>query len=950
MRQLLYHITFIFSGIFCSLPLVGQEVDSLQVAEYQAIATAAWNEEDYSKAAQFQKKLLRIYQEQNEVDSAFQQTYKLVRTYYYRNELDSTKYYLDLPKRQNWLQQISPQHINLNNYWNLWGVYAYVMGDYATAGNYFEKILATELTADSLDHQAIVGSFNNLGVIYDEVGDYTKSMYYLEQGLQFRKDSLQDYIHLNTVELLNTLAYEFYVFKDYTKADSLYQDAFSILQQLPSSKKYNSLFTKLCRNISLSQVKQNQPDVAIEWLNRSLVNIAQNNGSTVTSAMAYDLLGYALLHKKQYAQAIDNLNKSLDLFKQIRPAKHPRIAALYRDLGEVHTQQGEYNTALSYYQKALTALVYDFNDSTHVQQNPRLDQSINSRIELLKVLQGKAEILPLVEQSEAALATYQLASALLDSIRINYIAEGSKYVLLEQATAIYEGAIQTALDVNRLDLAWEWAERSKAVLLLENLKKIQAAEFAHLPDSLLQQERDFKVEIAYEERQLFSAQRKNEDAVVDSLREKLFYLRHDYQQFLEQLERDNPRYYQLKYDTKVASLQEIQAELLTEDDVLLEYFMGEERLYCFIITKNKIEYTSTSNPHQTIQQDIQQLNTIISRPHTAPSDYSKFTKLAHELYEQLIDITDTYSIQAHPYHLIIIPSAELSYLPFGVLLEHPLAVPSTATPRYDTLSYLIKKHPISYGFSSTLLLENQRTQNVDNQVSFAAFAPVFDGAASQNRSAHHLGKLSNSIREVETINQYWEGNLYLRQMADKATFLDQLHQYNILHLATHATLNDNEPNDSRIYFHDDYLTTTEIYNLPLQADLVILSACETGTGALQRGEGLISLARSFAYANCPSLVTSLWQVDDQVTADLMIDFHQHLAKAQPKDVALQQAQVNYLNHPLLSAEMKHPYYWAAFVQIGETAVVVPTQQNWWWIVIGLVSIFMILYLMKYRNH
>lgn len=949
MRQLLYYTIYYLLGITCPFNIFGQAIDSTQIADYQSIATQAWEAEDYPKAAKFQKKLLDVYQQQNEIDSAFQQTYRLVRTYYYRNQLDSTKYYLDLPTRKNWLSQISPQHDNLNNYWNLWGVYAYVMGDYSTAGRYFEKILATELTAVPLDHEAIVGSFNNLGVIYDEVGDYTKSMYYLEQGLQFRKDSLQDYLHLNTVELLNTLAYEYYVFKDYAKADSLYNDAFVILKQLPTSKRHSSLFTKLCRNISLSKVKQNEPNNAIEWLSQALENIARNDGSTVSSAMTYDLLGYALLNKKQYKLAIENLNKSLDLFKQIRPAKHPRIAALYRDLGEVYNQQGETKTALKYYQKALTSLVYDFNDSTNVHKNPQLDQSINSRIELLKVLKGKAEVLRLIEGSQvAALQTYQLASSLLDSLRINYVAAGSKYVLLEQATAIYEGAIQTALSLDSLELAWEWAERSKAVLLLENLKKIQAAEFANLPDSLLQRERDYKVEIAYEERQLFSAQRKGNQAMVDSLRQKLFYQRRNYQQFLEQLERDNPRYYQLKYDTKVASLQEVQNELLKDNDILLEYFMGEKELYCFIVSQNKFDVARI--PHSSrIQEDILSLNQIINTPNTEYSNYLEFNKLASKLYSQLVSFTDSLLTSNQSNHLIIIPSAELSYLPFGVLIEHPLSKRPSEEARYDTLSYLIKKHPISYGFSSTLLLENRRTQAASKKVSFAAFAPVFDGAISPNRSARNLGKLTNSIREVETINTLWNGDIYLKETANKTAFLNQLHQYNILHFATHATLNDNEPNDSRIYFYDDYLTTTEIYNLPLQADLIVLSACETGTGTLQRGEGLISLARAFAYANCPSLVTSLWQVDDQATADLMIDLHQHLAEAKPKDVALQQTQINYLDNPLQAAEMKHPYYWAAFVQVGGTEAIVQTGWNWWWLVVGLFGVFVAFFALKNRK-
>jgi CHAT domain-containing protein len=147
-------------------------------------------------------------------------------------------------------------------------------------------------------------------------------------------------------------------------------------------------------------------------------------------------------------------------------------------------------------------------------------------------------------------------------------------------------------------------------------------------------------------------------------------------------------------------------------------------------------------------------------------------------------------------------------------------------------------------------------------------------------------------------------------------------QYRVIHLATHSIVDDENPSFSRLIFsagsdstEDGHLHSYELYNLHLNADLVTLSACNTGFGKIQEGEGIMSLARGFAYAGCPNIVMSLWPASDKATAHLMEMFYQGLAAGLSKDAALRKAKLQYLNEA--DALSANPYFWSSFVFMGE---------------------------------
>ncbi|MEZ4688498.1 MAG: CHAT domain-containing protein [Bacteroidia bacterium] len=208
----------------------------------------------------------------------------------------------------------------------------------------------------------------------------------------------------------------------------------------------------------------------------------------------------------------------------------------------------------------------------------------------------------------------------------------------------------------------------------------------------------------------------------------------------------------------------------------------------------------------------------------------------------------------------------------------------------------------------------------------AGFAPDYNNLAAHRGfpATRNLAPLTQNQPEVRQITSLTGGKNFMGIQATESAFKAHAGDYRLLHLAMHALVNDSLPlYSSLVFYHegpasqDGRLYAYEIYNLPLQAELLVLSACQTGYGKQRDGEGVMSLAHAFHYAGCPNIVTSLWQADDQSTARLMELFYLELKSGKPKDKALQQARLNYL----AEGNQSHPFYWGAFVLVGDDAPV-----------------------------
>ncbi len=280
----------------------------------------------------------------------------------------------------------------------------------------------------------------------------------------------------------------------------------------------------------------------------------------------------------------------------------------------------------------------------------------------------------------------------------------------------------------------------------------------------------------------------------------------------------------------------------------------------------------------------------------------------HEIYARLLEPILKSDNQKK---LIIIADGFLNSIPFAALKQHP-----------EGISYLSEKYAISHVNSATLLSELRQRQPKEHTI--LAFAPSFDGTVSvSNADRGKLLPLPNNKKEVEQILTSFHGRAFLDGEASLLNFKSQLSSFGMIHLATHAIFDDAAPEYSYLAFSqngnaiEDLLYVADLYNLQLNADLVTLSACESGIGDLKRGEGFMSLARGFFYSGAASIASTLWKINDASTTKLMDGFYKNLSQGDSKDVALQKAQVEFLNHNRQNG-FSHPYYWSAFVISGNT--------------------------------
>ena len=540
-------------------------------------------------------------------------------------------------------------------------------------------------------------------------------------------------------------------------------------------------------------------------------------------------------------------------------------------------------------------------------------------------------------------------------MRHSYKAEGSKLFLAKKTADILDQSVTTALSLHSelnerqyLRDTFSFFERSKSGILLDALSEAKAKSFSYLPDSLIEQENQIRVSLAgYES---LVAQERSKGGNIDSTKlipwqAKLFEFNRQYEELINAFETHYPNYYDLKYNTVTSSVEDVQKFLTDNTDTestLISYFLGKDFLYAFSVTPDSFFVTTTPRKGS-LEVQIDSLREGITG-----RDYALYTKFASLLYQQLVaPLADHLSGE----QLIIIPHGVLSYVPFEALLTQPIDQ-STDNRNYQTLPYLVNEYAISYTYSATLLLQTQQQELNPPSRDLLAFAPVFpDGIPAAQHSGQFIkevlaadstltirygeGALPHTRDEVNSLKRLFDqqhnfiarflnsqSRTYVENQARESQLKkEDTANYRYVHLATHGYASADIPQLSRLLFtledstasEDGLLHLSEIYNLKLNAELVVLSACETGLGQLAEGEGIIGLSRGFFYAGAQNLAVSLWRAPDEETKNLMVNFYSSMLSGQSKTRSLQLAKATMID---LSPEFAAPYYWAGFVLIG----------------------------------
>ncbi|MCS6904633.1 MAG: tetratricopeptide repeat protein [Bacteroidia bacterium] len=499
-----------------------------------------------------------------------------------------------------------------------------------------------------------------------------------------------------------------------------------------------------------------------------------------------------------------------------------------------------------------------------------------------------------------------------------------------------------------------FSEQSKAASLLNALYQANPQNFRGVPSEIIKLDKELRVSLAGYKKNLAEEKAKGKKAKTDKIQlwqEKIFLLSLRQDSLYKVLEKQYPDFFQLQYDPQGIKVEQLQKRI-RKDAAVVEYFVGDSALFIIVVTKK--EYYVFQQPA------LPRLNEMVRslRNDMILQDKRQFLNSATLLYNYLFAPIE--EVVANINYLIFIPDAMLNYVPFEVLLTQKPA----PTDNYENLPYLIKKHKIYYSYSANLLFDEndpnkQRKTNLQSNI-IGLIAPVdfgFKGdpkrmgitslpgteqevkkiyAMFQQLRAALEDSLNTSSLETSReeeiraiLTQMPTPELFLRQQATEGAI--DWNKYRILHFATHGLVNTERPELSSILLYkntkeeDGALFYGEIFNINLNTDLVVLSACETALGKYIRGEGIAGLAQSLMYAGTTNVIVSLWEVSDESTAQLMINFYNGMARSNTKVRKLSPTDYAYLYANLLQraklsmihgAKNAAPFYWAPFILLG----------------------------------
>lgn len=632
--------------------------------------------------------------------------------------------------------------------------------------------------------------------------------------------------------------------------------------------------------------------------------------------------------KEQVNEAINWYQKAIAIIKPTKEGRNRNLIRFYTNLAHLHAKNKAWEIAQEMHQQSLQAGVDSFMPHT-LQENPTFDQQLLKYIEtrLIESLYEKGSTYyqkymaqQQIADLETAVQTLQLTMQQIEFAKHELRSDKARLDFGEVVHEIYQLGLdatyqlyQLRQDHSYLQQAFQIIERNKSSVLRNAILAMEAKQNANIPDSLVQKEMFLKQLISF-----WDIQKK--EHANKSANDSIIYFVSQLDSLKEKMKIAYPKY--LEYQkNQLKTIDEIQTNL--EDKTIVEYFLTDSFIYTLSITNQAITLRRIPND-DTFKQAVKQMYQAIKEPDLSEEGYDLYTQNAYFLYQQLLaPVVGNRKNPNNPLALIIIPDGSLSYLPFEALIRKMPAKDmkyNAAKYKSRNLRYLMTDCNISYAYSANLWYESfmQKT-NVASPPTYdyIGFAPQFVSTPDSETMKGCTNEILPPFEFSEIvldICKLFNGQAFLQQKANKNTFKTEGGKGRILHLYTHACVSDQNPMQNQIFFTDEATYSYELYGMQLNAEMAVLTACETGVGMPIRGEGMMSLARAFNYAGCPSVVTSLWEAQESTTQIITNNFYKNINEKYSKSQALRLAKIKFLQDG--TNQTAHPAYWAAFVHIG----------------------------------
>jgi tetratricopeptide (TPR) repeat protein len=602
-------------------------------------------------------------------------------------------------------------------------------GDYDRAIASFEKAVGILLGLEEPPRKALAAAYVNIGNAYWSKGDYDQTLEYYEKALPLQVAAVGE--RHPDVGLSHYNAAIVHLQKgDYDA--SLESVGRALAVYLPLFGERHAIVAQCYNSAASAYLAKGEPGRALPLAESALrIQVSLPEPNARETGVTYSTLADASKATGSFAQAAAFYRQALDTDRAAVGERHPDVAEDYLKLGKFHAERGDPDAALRFFQKAVLANDPHL-DRPEAYLDPPLETAYSEEF-LLDSLKGAAGALARryaarprrLLDLEKAVVVYEHASRLIERTRSGFRAEGSKLALARRAAETYDDAIRAALDLHRatgekehLETAFRFAEKSRAGILLDAVHEAEARQFAGIPDELLERERQLRVDIAALDRRVTEAgldPDPADDARSAEGRDQLFDRKREYEALLQRLEKEHPRYFDLKYRFATASAEEVRERLLDERTALVEYFVGRDRLFVFVVTKRGLSASSVAKD-ASFDEAVAAM-----RGGIADQDFARYAGSARRLHETLLD-----SVEADiaGKDLVVVPDGPLGALPFEALLTRDVGG-ARGWRDAGSLPYLVRERAVAYAFSATMLLAARRRQEVPPEKDYVAFAPVF---------------------------------------------------------------------------------------------------------------------------------------------------------------------------------------------------------------------------------
>jgi CHAT domain-containing protein len=801
------------------------------------------------------------------------------------------------------------------------------------------------LKSKRADSISLALAYQELANVYLEQLSYKQASIYYEVAISYMP-ATSNYIHQKARIRYDLAICHFNFENNYVETIFHFRSVFALFAQIEDKPQISELYIDACQWMAQQFVKIKQLDSAQTYVDKAQVfqkKYPYNKGNIWTVQ--------AQIWKQQTnTKYAENAFRKATIEKEIQSGiKATETANQWLLLGKELIDQNKYKEAQKVLNKALWAASIDVESK----ELPSVE-SFFVKEQGIKIITSEIEVmLALYNNSKYNISLkyiYNYAQYNLDLLHQLQVENRPQKDFLKISIPVYEQAVEVCIlfhshnkNIDYLHQAFTLAEQSKKLLLEESLQESYSKTFGGVPSELVQLEHRLQDRIAWNKQHYKEALIAKDSVLQDWYQFQEVIFQTNLKTLKQQLAKDYSKYFNFKYRNPITNIDSIQ-KALADSTALIQYLEGNTAIYQFVICKDTFAvrkiFWRTYKP--TIVKYYKHFTDPKLIKYTQSGGYKDFCKTSYELYYKLMHHELLHGVN----RLIIIPDGLLSYIPFETLLTK-IPLDSVHKISFPSLDFVLKEKSISYNYSSTLWLNQLHInkQLINNKILGIGVTymdekiPGFRNKAIRELRGS-LDSFTNARRQLDSLAGKYAGDFYTDDYASEYYLKDYAPSYGILHLALHGVIDQRQLENSGLVLaedgyraEDNFLGINEIKQLDLNTSMLVLSNCQTGYGRYKRGEGLISLGRSFMYAGSPSLVMTLWAETNASTSKVMNYFYENIKSGMLKDKALQQAKLRYLKSE--KGMRAHPAFWAAYIQLGNTdsiEISEPVTHIWWFII------------------